>query len=690
MAGAAIFLGLQAQQSATAAQTNFEKAESQRLAGESSTLLQVSGSGDLASLLALRGLQEHYSPQADMALQRAGRLYFGELNMAHPRQVDQFSISPDGAHLLTYARDAKVRLWNLADGSLVREVDTASPFGTVRYSPDGTRYAIASDAGVELHDAQTGAVLWKVGGGFDAQFVSDGQTIFVSRPDGIDVLSAADGSVSRSLPIQNDGFALAPDGRQLIVGDGVYNTSDGSLAFRLVGHTNAVPRAAFSPDGKLIATGSWDESARIWDRATGQSLQTLVGHTEILFEVAFSPDSKRLVSGSLDNTARIWDVSTGKQLRELTGHTAGVYGAEFTPDGNHVVTSSADGSARLWDLTQPIESETISGHNSFVYGVAFSPDGKTLFTGSADGTGMLSDPVTLASTTLPYTGARVDRAAFSPDARYLLLGPETKPPELWDPATMSLIAPLDGGGGGQTAAFSGDGAYMVAGAAPADATNPDASAIGLWNVSTRTLVRTFQATGFTIGEITPDGRYVIVTTDNGDHNITVYDAATGAQVRVLENGPAGVSALAVSPDSKHILTGSRDNNARIFNIETGDVQKLVGHTNIIWGTAFSPDGSVVLTGSQDRTARLWDVTSGAELRRFASHDYSAIGGVTISPDGKNVAIGNFDGSTQLSPIDLNELEDGVCGRLLRDFTDAERVIYEIPDKRATCGSGAPY
>ena len=284
MAGAAIFLGLQAQQSATAAQTNFEIAESQRLAGKSSTLLQLQGSGELASLLALRGLQEHYSPQADMALQRAGRLYFGQLYMSHPRQVDHISISPDGARLLTYARDGMVRMWSLADGSLQRAVNAGAPFGSVAWAPDGTKYLFASEAGVELHDTQTDAVLWKVDGGADAQFVSDGQTIFVSRGgDHIDVLSAADGSVLRSLPIANVDFVLAPDGRQLIVEDRVYDALDGSLDFTLVGHTNQVPRAAFSPDGKLIATGSWDETAKIWDRATGQLLQTLTGHTEIFF-----------------------------------------------------------------------------------------------------------------------------------------------------------------------------------------------------------------------------------------------------------------------------------------------------------------------------------------------------------------------------------------------------------------------
>ena len=160
--------------------------------------------------------------------------------------------------------------------------------------------------------------------------------------------------------------------------------------------------------------------------------------------------------------------SSARARRPYCGSLRG----RITPDGNRVVTSSADGSARVWDLREPIESQTISGHTSFVYGLAYAPDGKTLFTGSADGTGMLSDPVTLASRLLPYTGSRVDRAAFSPDGRYLLLGHENKPPELWDPTTMTLVRPLDGGAGGETAEFSADGAYAVAAAATAPGAIP--------------------------------------------------------------------------------------------------------------------------------------------------------------------------------------------------------------------------
>ena len=123
--------------------------------------------------------------------------------------------------------------------------------------------------------------------------------------------------------------------------------------------------------------------------------------------------------------------------------------------------------------------------------------------------------------------------------------------------------------------------------------------------------------------LSPDGRYVAIGLDEAKDNLRIFDAATGDLLRVLTSG-TGATSIAFAPDSRHVLTGNRDNIGRIIDVETGETRELIGHTNIIWGAAFSPDGRFALTGSQDRTARLWDVATGAEVRRFASHQYSAI------------------------------------------------------------------
>ena len=129
MAGAAVVLGVQGPAGARAeAEQNFAKAESQRLAGESSTLLQLQGSSEVAALLALRGLNADYSPQADMGLQRAARLDFGRSWLPSTLPVDALDVSPDGAHVITVARDGVARLWSVATGDLEREYQVGVTF----------------------------------------------------------------------------------------------------------------------------------------------------------------------------------------------------------------------------------------------------------------------------------------------------------------------------------------------------------------------------------------------------------------------------------------------------------------------------------------------------------------------------------------------------------------------------------
>jgi WD40 repeat protein len=108
--------------------------------------------------------------------------------------------------------------------------------------------------------------------------------------------------------------------------------------------------AAFSPDGKYIATASVDKMAHLWEVESGKEIRQFIGHTDILYSVAFSPDGKYIATTSADGTARLWDVQTGQELRRFVGHTAGVQNVAFSPDGKYLATVSDDGTARLWDI----------------------------------------------------------------------------------------------------------------------------------------------------------------------------------------------------------------------------------------------------------------------------------------------------------------------------------------------------
>ena len=98
-----------------------------------------------------------------------------------------------------------------------------------------------------------------------------------------------------------------------------------------------------------MVTASRDQTARIWNAATGQPIATLTGHTATVFAASFSPDGIQVVTASFDQTARIWNAATGQPIATLTGHTDAVFAASFSPDGTRVVTASFDQTARIWN-----------------------------------------------------------------------------------------------------------------------------------------------------------------------------------------------------------------------------------------------------------------------------------------------------------------------------------------------------
>jgi WD40 repeat protein len=173
----------------------------------------------------------------------------------------------------------------------------------------------------------------------------------------------------------------------------VREAQTGALAGVVGRHDRQIWGAAFSPDGKRLATASNDGTVRVWAWTPAhfdsrqESKPTLHVHIGGYGNrVAFSPDSRRLVTGGEMQTVKVWDANTGELLETLRGHTGDVFSVAFSRDGRWLATAGEDTTVRIWDATSWRLLHTLRGHTGLVGTLAFSPDSQRLASGSRDHT----------------------------------------------------------------------------------------------------------------------------------------------------------------------------------------------------------------------------------------------------------------------------------------------------------------
>jgi mono/diheme cytochrome c family protein len=231
------------------------------------------------------------------------------------------------------------------------------------------------------------------------------------------------------------------------------------------GHRGAVHAIAFSPDGRLAASGGEDRTVRVWDVETGKAIAVLEGHTDEVLCVTFSADGKFVLSGGRDRTVRLWDVANAREVRRFLGHTDTVRAVAIDGRGLRALSAGADRSMRLWDVARGGEVRSFSGHTASVECLAFAPDGKRALSGSADRTIRLWDlSGDTAAVRWEGHGGTVLSVAFSSDGKRALSGSADRTVRLWDVSSGKQLQRLEGHANAVVCvAFTPDGKRVLSG-----------------------------------------------------------------------------------------------------------------------------------------------------------------------------------------------------------------------------------
>jgi WD40 repeat protein len=292
-------------------------------------------------------------------------------HVGHTAGVQAVAASPDGKLIASGSDDQTARIWDRETGKQLEEIPTGSFVYSVRFSPDSKLLAIGDNASnlylwdVKERSLQTYSTSGRITG---LAFDSRGE-VLVSIGDDLHVFDVKTRTTRVKTSAWNAAqgpVALSPRG--LIVGgtrsmsaaetftvpnawklDGETLTKQKDLFSEAMGHRSFIQSVAFSPNGSLLAASS-DGAIRLWDMNQKKVIGgKMCGHTYTVGDLRFSPDGKWLASASWDGTARLWEIPSGRHALVLEADVDRISGIDFTPDG-HLVTANWDGTVHLWDL----------------------------------------------------------------------------------------------------------------------------------------------------------------------------------------------------------------------------------------------------------------------------------------------------------------------------------------------------
>jgi WD40 repeat protein len=582
--------------------------------------------------------------------------------------------------------DLRVQAVLPGGGRSVARVKAVLPGGgksvvRAEFSPDpqGSRLLIAGDRGARVFDRRQGYRVLRLRPATtlaDATFSPNGQLVAgagIGQDHAVHIWDAQTGTPLYSLLHSGEVFSVAfsPDGRLIATGssDGtarVWSVAGGLELYRFSHprgqRSDAVRTVAFSSDSGRLLTVGGDRYARVFDLRRGRQALTL-DNTVLLQSARFSHDGKLIATGGADRVIRIWNASSGGPVATLTS-TGPITDLAFSNDDSMIASvGSVDTTAHVWRLVDREAIAIIGFHRSGIEGITFSPDGRSVATTGRDGDVYIarSDGGFKQAALLGHNGP-VRSAAFSPDGDAIVTAGEDGFARVWD-ARVDLSGPAPPGtpteltnhglavnavdfspNGRATLSAGSDGTARVLFSGGRSVTVRHAGPI---------LAASFSRSGKSFITGSADGTAVVWRTADGSPLAKFGHSSTDARLHMVNDAQ-------LSPNGRTAATAGQDGTERLWDVRTGLLRRSLKHNGAVSSVRFSPNGMLVVSASVDRTAAVWRVSDGARLRTLRGHE-AAVVAARFSPNGTQVATASLDGTAAIWNVASGELEHVLVG-----------------------------